>query len=188
MQHEVQKKKILNAFQILDLKPTSSWKKIKQAYKIQAKKWHPDRNDDVTANERTSQLNQAYTFLGQFFDQAGRLHDPSGIIRQLTENTAASVKTNHRGEVKKRLIRFYNGGLAQEDRRKDRRMETILIHLNFWFSLSNLMLLPPVLAIYMGWNGILLALTSNLLFILFTMSAARNLHRIKWMEPFLKNE
>jgi DnaJ-class molecular chaperone len=187
VQQDIQKRKILLSFQILDLKPTSSWKKIKYAYKIQAKKWHPDRNSDVTAHERTLKLNEAYDFLGQFFDQYGRLNDPSGLILDLTTNGASSTKTNRRGEVKKRLIRFYHGGLAQEERRKDRKIETILIHLNFWFSISNLMLLPPVLAICMGWNGILLALTSNVLFILFTMSAVRNLHRIKFLRLKMKN-
>jgi len=181
VQHEVQKQRILNAFQALELRPTTSWKKIRQAYRSQAKIWHPDTNHSEESINRTVEINEAYAYLSTFFDAKDRLNDPSGIIRNLTLGNEYSIKTNHRGEVKKRLIRFYDNKLASEDRRKDRRAETILIHLNFWLCFINVLLLPPALTILLGWNGLLLAFTSNVLFILFTMSAVRNLHAIKWM-------
>ena len=188
MQHEVQKQKIINAFQVLELNPTTSWKKIRHSYRSQAKIWHPDTNSSQEAKSRTVQINEAYEFLSDFFDKSGRLNDPSGIIRHLTAYKDHSIKTNHRGEVKKRLIRFYDNKLASEDRSKDRRMETILIHLNFWFSLTNVIILPPALIVIFGWNGFLLGLTSNLIFILFTMSAVRNLDRITFVQYILKHK
>ncbi|MCE2713032.1 MAG: DnaJ domain-containing protein [Cryomorphaceae bacterium] len=187
MQHEVQKQRVLHAFQVLELKPTTSWKKIRHSYRSQAKIWHPDTNSSQEAKSRTVEINEAYEYLTGFFDKAGRLNDPSGIILKLTTTKDHSIKTNHRGEVKKRLIRFYNNKLASEDRSKDRRVETILIHLNFWFCLMNVLILPPVLAVLFGWNGFLLSLTSNFIFILFTMSAVRNLHHIKWTRKIRTN-
>ncbi len=187
MRYEVQKQRVLNAFHVLELKPTQSWKKIRQAYRLQAKIWHPDKNHHPEAESKTIQLNEALDFLSGFFDQAGKLNDPSGIIRNLTQTKDHSIKTNHRGEVKKRLIRFYDNKLASEDRRKDRRTETILIHLNFWFCVVNVLLLPPALTILFGWNGLFLGFTSNLIFILFTMSAVRNLHRIRFIKLAMRN-
>lgn len=188
MQHEVQKQKVFQAFQVLELKPTTSWKRIRHSYRSQAKIWHPDANSSQEAKSRTVQINEAYEFLSSFFDKAGRLNDPSGIILQLTTAKDHSIKTNHRGEVKKRLIRFYNNKLASEDRSKDRRLETILIHLNFWFCLMNVLILPPTLTVLFGWNGFLLALTSNVIFILFTMSAVRNLDRIPFFQHVSKHK
>ena len=187
MQHEVQKQKIINAFQVLELNPTTSWKKIRHSYRSQAKIWHPDTNSSQEAKARTVLINEAYDFLSDFFDKSGRLNDPSGIIRHLTAYKDHSIKTNHRGEVKKRLIRFYDNKLASEDRNKDRRLETILIHVNFWFCLVNVFIMPPALTVLFGWNGFLLGLTSNLIFILFTMSAVRNLHVIRWVSYWSKN-
>jgi hypothetical protein len=187
VQQEVQRQKILNSFQILDLKPTSSWKKIKQAYKTQAKKWHPDRNSLEEAKTRTAQINESYDFLSTFFDTSGSLNDPSGFFRSLDTGKDHAIKTNHRGEVKKRLIRFYGNKLASDDRRRDRRIETILIHLNFWFCVVNVLILPPALSIIFGWNGLLLALTANLIFILFTMSAVRNIHKIRIFNLKMRN-
>jgi hypothetical protein len=188
MQHEAHKQEVSKAFQVLDLNPTSSWKKIRFAYRTQAKKWHPDTNNSEDAKTRTAQINEAFDFLSNFFDKAGLLNDPSRIIRSLTIGNDQNIKTNHRGQLKKRLIRFYNTKLASEDRRKDRRMETILIHMNFYFSFVNVLIMPPTLTLLFGWNGLLMALTSNLIFLLFTMSAVRNLHRIRFLQKATRDQ
>lgn len=186
MRSSNQREKLIEAFQALDIQPTISWKRIRSAYRKQISIWHPDRNNDSKASEKTILINEAYSLLQPFFSEKGKLMDTSGLLSSLCSKTDHSIKTNHRGKVKERLIRYYDGGLAQGDGSTGNKLEIILIHLNFWFCVINIVLLPPVLIGMMGWNGLLLALTSNVIFLLFTMSAARNLHRIGWISPYLK--
>lgn len=59
------KDKITSAYNILDLKPNASPEQIKQAYKKQVKKWHPDLfanqpQELIKAQDKIRQINEAY--------------------------------------------------------------------------------------------------------------------------------
>ena len=48
---------------ILCVDPSSSDQEIKKAYRIQAMKWHPDKNPGKDTNERMALINEAYCIL-----------------------------------------------------------------------------------------------------------------------------
>jgi hypothetical protein len=186
MAQQIKREYIVSSFKTLCIQPTINYKKIRRAYLKQSKIWHPDRNRDSEAGKQILKINEAYTYLRLFFDQKGQLNDASGIVRSLLQAKEYSIKTNHRTEIKTQLIAFYRGGLAYEKNTSTRTIENIIVYINFFVSLVNLIILPPLLIWKMGWNGLLLALTINVLAILFTMSAFRNLHKIRWFSNFYK--
>jgi hypothetical protein len=186
MTQQINRELIVSSFKTLCIAPTTNYKRIRKAYLKQSKIWHPDRNRDSEAGKQILKINEAYTYLRLFFDQKGQLNDTSGIVRSLLQAKEYSIKTNHRTEIKTRLIAFYRGGLAYEKNTSTRTVENIVVYINFFVSLVNLIILPPLLIWKMGWNGLLLALTINVLLILFTMSAFRNLHKIRWFSNFYK--
>lgn len=186
MAQQIKREYIISSFETLCIAPTTNFKRIRKAYLRQSKIWHPDRNTLPEAGKQILKINEAYAYLRIFFDQNGQLNDPSGIIRSLLEEKEYSIKTNHRTEIKTHLIAFYRGGLAFEKTTSTKTIENIVVYINFFLTLINLIILPPLLIWKMGWNGLLLALTLNVLLILFTMSAFRNLHKIRWFASFHK--
>ena len=52
-----------NYYEILNIKPNSSKNEIKKAFRIEALKWHPDRNKSSDATERMQLINEAYLIL-----------------------------------------------------------------------------------------------------------------------------
>nr|XP_022341164.1 dnaJ homolog subfamily C member 16-like [Crassostrea virginica]XP_022341165.1 dnaJ homolog subfamily C member 16-like [Crassostrea virginica] len=53
-----------NLYDVLGVRRTASTKEIKQAYKNQAKEWHPDKNKDPSAPDKFTKINEAYETLG----------------------------------------------------------------------------------------------------------------------------
>jgi len=54
---------VIDYYAILNIKPTASKKEIKEAFKKEAMKWHPDRNSSSDATERMQLINEAYLVL-----------------------------------------------------------------------------------------------------------------------------
>lgn len=54
---------MLNYYLILKIQPTASKKEIKEAFKKEALKWHPDRNDSSDATKKMQLINEAYLIL-----------------------------------------------------------------------------------------------------------------------------
>lgn len=63
-----------NHYEVLNVSPQAEAEEIKRAFRTGAFQWHPDRNpDDVGAEERFKQINEAYRVLGD--EQTRRLYD-----------------------------------------------------------------------------------------------------------------
>ena len=65
-------------YQLFGIRPWDSWQKLRNAYKSQMRRWHPDRFDqnDPTrhqAEERTKEINRLYQELADFYHQNGKL-------------------------------------------------------------------------------------------------------------------
>lgn len=58
-------------YKILEIEKNSSFQEIKSAFRIQAIKWHPDKNRDVDVNEKMQLINEAYLILK---DEEARKH------------------------------------------------------------------------------------------------------------------
>jgi curved DNA-binding protein CbpA len=50
-------------YAVLEINSNSSQDAIKDAYKVQALKWHPDKNPDVDTTDRMQKINEAYLIL-----------------------------------------------------------------------------------------------------------------------------
>jgi curved DNA-binding protein CbpA len=57
---------MIDYYAILNISPHCSITEIKNAYKKQALKWHPDVNKTVNANNRMQLINEAYLILKDF--------------------------------------------------------------------------------------------------------------------------
>ncbi len=54
---------MIDYYAILNIKPIASKKDIKEAFRKEALKWHPDRNSSPDATERMQLINEAYLIL-----------------------------------------------------------------------------------------------------------------------------
>ena len=54
---------MIDYYAILNIKPTASKQEIKEAFRKEALKWHPDRNSSPDATERMQLINEAYLIL-----------------------------------------------------------------------------------------------------------------------------
>lgn len=53
----------IDYYAVLDVPETVTLSEIKKAYKIQAFKWHPDRNSDIDTTWHMQLINEAYLIL-----------------------------------------------------------------------------------------------------------------------------
>ena len=60
-------------YMVLEIDYTSNDIQIKNAYKAQAKKWHPDRNSSTDATLKMQEINEAFLILNDL--EAKRLYD-----------------------------------------------------------------------------------------------------------------
>ena len=54
---------MVDYYAILNINPTASKKEIKEAFKREALKWHPDRNNSPDATAKMQLINEAYLIL-----------------------------------------------------------------------------------------------------------------------------
>ena len=64
---------MIDYYAVLNIKPTASKKEIKEAFRKEALKWHPDRNSSPDATERMQLINEAYLILKD--DEAKERYD-----------------------------------------------------------------------------------------------------------------
>jgi DnaJ-class molecular chaperone len=64
---------MVDYYAILNIKPTASKKEIKEAFKREALKWHPDRNNSPDATTKMQLINEAYLILKD--DEARERYD-----------------------------------------------------------------------------------------------------------------
>jgi len=64
---------MIDYYAILNIQPTASKKEIKEAFKREALKWHPDRNSSPDATARMQLINEAYLILKD--DEARERYD-----------------------------------------------------------------------------------------------------------------
>ena len=62
-------------YDILGLKKTATLSEIKNAYRKLVKKWHPDKCEDKKANEKITQINEAYEILKERPDFLERIYE-----------------------------------------------------------------------------------------------------------------
>ncbi len=62
-----------NYYAILKIDQNASKSEIKKAFRVQAQKWHPDRNKATDANQNMQLVNEAYLILGD--DEARTRYD-----------------------------------------------------------------------------------------------------------------
>ncbi len=60
-------------YAILDIPASATKVEIKSAYKRQAKKWHPDKNEGVDTTQKMQEINEAYLMLND--DEARSYYD-----------------------------------------------------------------------------------------------------------------
>lgn len=53
----------IDYYKILDINPSSNIKQVKNAYKRQALRWHPDRNQNDDTTSKMQDINEAYLIL-----------------------------------------------------------------------------------------------------------------------------
>jgi curved DNA-binding protein CbpA len=88
-------------YAVLEINANSSQDAIKDAYKVQALKWHPDKNPDVDTTDRMQKINEAYLILKDF--EARRLFDAEyqrymGHRRQSYSNHKQQQESNQSQE------------------------------------------------------------------------------------------
>ena len=90
-------------YEVLDVNPNASHEEIKTAYKTQALKWHPDKNEGVDTTGRMQLINEAYLILRdtdarQRFDAEYRKYKEyktsSVKIHPIFEDYKTSTSTN----------------------------------------------------------------------------------------------
>lgn len=57
-------------YELLDVERTATQKEIEKAYKKQALKWHPDKNQNTDTTEKFQEIIEAYNILNNPNDRA----------------------------------------------------------------------------------------------------------------------
>jgi curved DNA-binding protein CbpA len=98
-------------YSVLEVKETASLEEIKKAFKIQAIKWHPDKNLDSDTHEMMQLINEAYLILKD--EEARNRYDIEyqkfkAFKQRKTEATRQEPKTSKRTEKEKYHYKEYN--------------------------------------------------------------------------------
>ena len=100
----------MNYYQILEIKFDATQEEIKQAYRKQAKKWHPDINQSPEAHVKMIAINQAYEILSDL-EQRKQYDD---LLRVRQKNSIAySTYTKTRKESESDLDDWLKAYLKQ---------------------------------------------------------------------------
>jgi hypothetical protein len=175
-------KQIEHYFNLLGIPKTASLDELKKAFRNKAKKLHPDRNPSLTAHSDFLELNEAFDFLSSFLKENKRFKTDESTIANSYDNWEKTVKENVRKKVKEQARMSFQAYMNSEHFRSDTLIECFFTHLIFLVTVFNLFILPIVLAYHYAWVGLSMALIENVLMILFTTSAVRNLDKLNWRQ------
>lgn len=175
-------KQIEHYFSLLGIPKTASLDELKKAFRNKAKKIHPDRNPSLTAHSDFLELNEAFDFLASFLKENKQFGSDESTIVNSYDNWEKTVKENVRKKVKEQVRMSFQAYMNSEHFRSDTLIESFFTHLIFLFTVFNLFFLPMVLAYHYAWIGLSMALIENVLMILFTTSAVRNLDKLNWRQ------
>jgi hypothetical protein len=173
-------KQIEHYFNLLGIPKTASLDDVKKAFRAKAKKIHPDRNPSLSAHSDFLELNEAFDFLSSFLKENKQLGTDESAIANSYDNWEKTVKENVRKKVKEQARMSFQAYMNSEHFRSDTLIECFFTHLIFLFTVFNLFIVPIVLAYHYAWIGLSMALIENILMILFTTSAFRNLDKLNW--------
>lgn len=160
--------------QLLGTEPGCSAEDLKNAYRKKALFWHPDKNSAPEANDMFIAVAEAHAYLQEV------------LLRSETTNSIfldydVWRKTEHyqiRQQIKEQLKMSYREFLVFQRSEGIKATECILTHLVFLISFTSVVLLPIVCTIYFGWTGFFMSIFWNILTILVTSSAVRNLNQL----------
>lgn len=106
-------------YQVLNLKPSANEEEIKQAYRILAKKFHPDINPDPDAHQRFLEISEAYEYLIEDIKYSrGRIYDQDEIdpeyfeeIRRVARERAQERARQRFEKLRKEKEEYQESGL-----------------------------------------------------------------------------
>ena len=101
--------------QVLGLSSNFTDSELKNAYRKEAKKWHPDLNkDDIYAEERLKLINEAYVFLKESNNKSTKVKVPNNYSenkKSQKENNSGVKSKDNNFSIKIKKFIFYLGGL-----------------------------------------------------------------------------
>jgi hypothetical protein len=175
-------KQIEHYFNLLGIPKKASLDDVKKAFRAKAKKIHPDRNPSLSAHSDFLELNEAFDFLSSFLKENKQFGADESTLNNSYDNWEKTVKENVRKKVKEQARMSFQAYMNSEYFRSDTLIECFFTHLIFLVTVFNLLILPIVLAYHYTWIGLSMALIENVLMILFTTSAVRNLDKLNWRQ------
>jgi curved DNA-binding protein CbpA len=91
-------------YDILNLEPSASEDEIKQAYRILAKKYHPDVNPDPDAHQLFLQISEAYEYLlDDLKNPRGRIYDQEEINPEFFEEMRRAARERAQERARQRF-------------------------------------------------------------------------------------
>jgi hypothetical protein len=181
----MQKGQIERLYDILGVSPTATISEIKKAFRLKAKHLHPDRNPSPKAHEEFLELNEAFALLIELkSNQKDHFFQGHSENTQETDEDAWEriVKEKVRQRAKQQAKMSYQEYMRSENFRMYSSIEIVFTHFIFLLSLCTLLVLPPILIYAYGPKGIVMSIVINILMLLFTMSAVRNIHKLNFKE------
>jgi hypothetical protein len=165
-------------YALLGVEPGVTPEELKRAFRKKAKELHPDRSKEPDAHEKFLQLNEAYDFLSKLVESShqhgGKVVDSEDLYKIWEQTERQRVRKSVKDHLKKKYsgsIRYINDPIYEA-------LEIVFVHFNFLLALFSILIMPVILISAFGSTGIVMSVLANVFLLLFTMSAARNLHRL----------
>lgn len=165
-------------YALLGVEPGVSAEELKRAFRRKAKEMHPDRSKEPDAHEKFLQLNEAYDFLSKLVSSEKTSRSPAETIEDLYKTWEQKERQKVRKSVKEHLKKKYTGPVRYVNDPIYEALEIVFVHFNFLLAIFSILILPVILIYTFGSTGIMMSVFANVFLLLFTMSAARNLHRL----------
>jgi len=150
---------VIDYYAILNIEPTASKKEIKEAFKKEAMKWHPDRNSSSDATERMQLINEAYLILKD--DEARARYD-----KQYYQFQEASSKRQDKSQEKPQWNNYSSNDDILNDwikKAKQQAKEMVMMSIEDLVGMSKV-------ATSAAWEktkyAILIVVVANILFVL----------------------
>jgi|GEM_PF-3679514 len=97
--------RIIDAFSSLELPVTASSQEVKKAYRLLAKKYHPDVSTSVSGKEKFVKITAAYELLSDYFEHPLRYSVYNSYSAPTTDMTASQKRRSRAGRNDEEHIR-----------------------------------------------------------------------------------